>query len=149
MTQYDAASIVGQMAGLDEPTPRTVTPEQLAARFSTAAGAQELRADPGTSTNAEGVVISRGFCGYNGERSDDSFVSGFDDGYDFLGNLQAVGWRSLAGKGDWPYVVYVRWPARGETKEAIAEYCEGDLTVWQFENHEQATRFYATLRDCE
>jgi hypothetical protein len=63
-------------------------------------------------------------------------------------NLQAAGRRVLVAKGDWPYVVYVRWPARGGTKEAIAEYCEGDLTVWQFENHEQAKTFYATLRDC-
>jgi hypothetical protein len=65
-----------------------------------------------------------------------------------MGHLQAAGWRSLAAKGDWPHVVYLRWPATADTKEAIAEYCEGDLTIWQFENHEQAKAFYATLSNC-
>jgi hypothetical protein len=148
MTQYDAASIVGQMAGLDQSPGTPVTPEQLAARFCTMAAAQGLRADPGTSTDAKGTVISRGFCGYTGESSDDFLVSGFDDGYDFMGNLEASGWRALASKGDWPYVVYMRWPARADTREAIAEYCEGDLTVWQFETHQQAKALYAALRDC-
>jgi hypothetical protein len=148
MTQYDVASIVGRMAGLDESTRTPVTPEQLVAHFCTPAVAQGLIADPGTRTNAKGIIVSRGFCAYNGQRSDDPFVSGFDDGYDFMGNLEASGWRVLAAKGDWPLVVYMRWPASGDTKEAIAEYREGDLTVWQFENHEQAKTFYASLRDC-
>jgi hypothetical protein len=148
MPQYDAASIVGQMAGLDPSTGTPVTPEQLAASFCRPAVAQGLIADPGTRTTPEGTVVSRGFCGYNGQRSDDFLVSGFDDGYDFMGNLESTGWRALAAKGDWPYIVYMRWPATTDTKEAIAEYCEGDLTVWQFENHQQAKTFYATLRDC-
>ncbi len=144
---YDVASIVGQMAGLDESTHEPVTPAQLVERFCTAEAAQGLVADPGTGTNAEGIITSRGFCGYNGARSADSFVTGFDDGYDFMGNLEAARWRSLTAKGDWPLVVYMRWPAITDTKEAIAEYLEGDLTVWQFENHEQAERFYTTLRN--
>ena len=147
MAQYDAASIVGQMAGLDDSKPKHITPAQLAASFCTAA-AQGLRADPGTTTNPEGIITSRGFCGYNGERSDNPLVCGFDDGYDFMGNLQAAGWRALPSKGDWPYVVYLRWSATADTKEAIAEYCEGDLTVWQFESHQQAKTFYATLHAC-
>lgn len=75
-------------------------------------------------------------------------MTGFDDGYDFMGNMQAAGWRPLTSKGDWPLVVYMRWPATTDTKEAIAEYLEGDLTVWQFENHEQAKQFFTTLRNC-
>lgn len=145
---YDVASVVGGMCGLDESARRLVTPAQLVERFCTAEVAGGLRADPGTSTNAEGMVTSRGFCGCNGARSDDPFVAGFDDGYDFMGNMEAAGWRALASKGDWPLVVYMRWPATTDTKEAIAEYLEADLTVWQFENHEQAKQFFTTLRAC-
>jgi hypothetical protein len=144
---YDVASVVGQIAGLDEATHKPVTPAELVERFCTAEAAQGLVADPGTRTNDQGIIVSSGFCGYNGVRSDDSFVSGFDDGYDFMGNLEAAGWRPLTGKGDWPLAVYMRWRATTDTKGAIAEYVEGDLTVWQFENHEQAKRFYTTLRN--
>lgn len=166
---HDAASIVGRMAGLGDQEPKPpVTPSQLVQRFcadtsamrAAAAGdasAAEVRErlkdmspDPpvGDRSDAKSLTRYRGFCGYMGGRGD-MMVTGFDDGYTFMGYLGERGWRDLPRKGDWPYVVYLRWPARDDEPETIIEYCEADLTVWQFDNHDAAVAFYNTIKESE
>lgn len=141
---YDAASVVGQMAGLTEPAKTEVTPAQLIERFCDASLTGDLVAQAGTTTE-NGATVSRGHCGYIGGRGD-SMLTGFDDGYDWMGYLGDRGWKDLPGKGDWPYVVYMAYKSR--EPYAIAEYCEADLTVWTFETGEAAQAFYKGLRDC-
>jgi hypothetical protein len=137
MSDHDAASVVGQMAGLGDelrPPPKPVPPGRLIAAFC--------------GNEANGVAT--GFCGYNGTGGD-TLTSGFDDGYSFLGWLQERGWRSLHAKGDWPYLVYMAWtgPTEGVGEVlAIAEYCEADLTVWTFETRDELKAHYASLKDC-
>lgn len=145
MGDYDAASIVGQMAGLsgaDANPPEKVTPDQLVEAFcgQSAAG---LAADPGV-TETDGVKTARGWCGYRGGRGD-SLKVGFDDGYDFMGYLSERGWLPLPAKGDWPYVVYML--TKQEGSYAVAEYCEADLVVTMLPTKEQAAAFYAGLRE--
>jgi hypothetical protein len=136
MSDHDATTVVGQLAGTDggeqaEP----ITPERLIGRFCS------------SPVRHEGDAFSKaiGFCGYNGHNVDDAFLSGFDDGYDFMGHLGDRGWQPLHAKGDWPYVVYMAYRAR--EPYAIAEYCEADLTVWTFDSGEAAQAFYRELRD--
>lgn len=112
-----------------------VTPERLIARFC-----------DGTETRIKGGARRKGFCGYSGGRGD-SLLTGFDDGYEFMGYLEARGWRAIAEKGDWPYVVYLYWPARDGTSAAICEYCEADFTIWTFDTPGGAQAFYKTLRN--
>lgn len=141
--QHDAASVVGQMAGLGEQK-EPVPPERLIKAFCESVE-PGLVADSGVKQEA-GRTTARGFCGYNGRDVSDPLLSGFDDGYAFMGFLEEHGWRALVAKGDWPYVVYLGY--RHRPPWAIAEYCEADLTVWTFENGEAAQAFYKTLRDC-
>jgi hypothetical protein len=145
MGEHDAASIVGQLAGLgkaDDKQPEKVTPDQLIEAFC-GDGAAGLVADAGVTEN-EGVRTARGWCGYRGGRGD-SLAVGFDDGYDFMGYLGERGWRPLAAKGDWPYVVYMLTEHEGSY--AVAEYCEADLTVTVLPTKEQTSTFYKSLRD--
>lgn len=138
MSEHDAASVVGGMAGLVEgPPKKKVTPERLIQRFC------------GQPSKADGVTTYRGHCGYTGG-SGDSMKVGFDDGYDFMGYLSERGWRAMPAKGDWPYVVYMVWPGgAGEGKTPIlVEYLEADFTLWEFETHDSAKAHYAGLRDC-
>ena len=146
---YDAAAVVGQTAGLTSPA-EPVPPERLIEAFCTnQPHIASYVGDVGRTTVKERVTINRGFCGYNGARNDDSLVTGFDDGYDFMGYLQDRGWRPLPAKGDWPYVVYLRWvPRDGDgTSPAIVEYCEADFTIWTFATPGDAQAHYGTLRD--
>lgn len=131
---YDGASVVGQMAGRTD-NEETVTPAQLIERFC----------NPAIEVVSEGTTVARGHCGYIGGRGD-SMAVGFDDGYDWMGYLGDRGWHALASKGDWPYVVYLAY--RSREPYAIAEYCEGDLTVWTFETGEAAQALYRSLKDC-
>jgi hypothetical protein len=142
MGDHDMLSAVaGEQAKL-EPLP----PEKLIERFC-GDEARGLRADPGVVTKDDGTRVGTGWCGFNGTRSDDPLVAGFDDGYDFMGALQDRGWNALASKGDWPLVVYLQWRAvAGEY--ALVEYCEADITVWVFPNAEAMTAHHKTLRDC-
>jgi hypothetical protein len=145
MGDYDAASIVGQLAGLGnsgDKRPDTVTPDQLIEAFC-GDGAAGLVADAGV-TEKDGVKTARGWCGYRGGRGD-SLAVGFDDGYDFMGYLEERGWRALAAKGDWPYLVYLGTAQDGVY--AVAEYHETDLTVTVLPTSEQATTFYKGLRN--
>jgi hypothetical protein len=145
MGEYDAASIVGQIAGLGNSEARQadkVTPDQLIEAFCDG-GAAGLVADAGVKEK-DGIKTARGFCGYRGGRGD-SLAVGFDDGYDFMGYLGERGWRPLASKGDWPYVVYLLTEHDGSY--AIAEYCEADLTVTVLPTKEQTATFYDGLRD--
>jgi hypothetical protein len=104
-----------------------------------------LVADAHGFREQDGYEVAKGFCGYNGCNVSDPLVSGFDDGYAFMGALGARGWYALAAKGDWPYVVYLSY--RPREPYAIAEYCEADLTVWKFPDGVAAQAFYKTLRD--
>jgi hypothetical protein len=129
-TGHDAASIVARIAGLDTTAPTTVTPAQLVERFC----------DPTRRTVEEGVVIDRGFCGFDGSR-------GFDDGYDFMGYLDGrTGWRCLSEVGDWPHHFFAtRHPSGDEARWTIIEYCEADLVVRRFDSQQRARAFYDTL----
>lgn len=122
---YDAASIVGQLSGLEaQPATRVlVPPSELAERFCT---------DGWKPWRERGVEVTSGFCGVV-SMDRDPMRGGFDEGYSWMGFLSGKGWRPLAAKGDWPYVVYMLWPAREGDQEqaAIAEYCEADLTIWR------------------
>ena len=146
---YDAASVVARLASLipDAPASEFVTPEQLVSHFcltvlepcSRSHGWQPLKGRPGTRR-------ATGFCGFSGGRSD-QLETGFDDGYDYMGYLDERGWRALDGIGDWPYNVWLFWPARDGQPTALAQYIEGDLTVWQFETLEDAQAFLGSLPD--
>lgn len=166
----DAASIVGRMAGLgaEDPPPAPVPPSALVARFCGDTGAMMRKAEEAGSTaeardmlkdmspdapkgarsDAKGYTRFKGFCGYGGGRGD-MLVTGFDDGYSFMGYLGERGWRSLHAKGDWPYVVWMRWPGSDGEPETLIEYCEADLGVWQFDNHEAAVKFYNSIKEAE
>lgn len=147
--QHDAASNVARIAGLGagDPPKAKVPPSALIARFCTdvpeglVSSAHGPRRDDKTD-----AMVSHGFCGYSGG-SGDLMVTGFDDGYTFMGHLGERGWRDLADKGDWPYVVFMRWPASDGEPETIIEYCEADLSVWQFDTHDAAVAFYRSIRD--
>ncbi|HEX4732504.1 MAG TPA: hypothetical protein VH299_14635 [Solirubrobacterales bacterium] len=145
MGDHNAASIVGQAAGLGGsavPRPDHISPEQLIEAFCNESAAG-LVADPGVS-ESDGVRTGRGWCGYRGGRGD-SIAVGFDDGYDFLGYLSERGWRPLASKGDWPYVVYM--VAAFDGGYAVAEYCETDLTMTILPTRHQLETFCGELRD--
>ena len=144
MGEYDAASLVGRMAGLSgrDPAPDRVTPAQLVVAFC-GERADGMTADRGTSEK-DGVKTSRGWCGLRGGRGE-SLAVGFDDGYDFLGYLGDRGWTPLPAKGDWPYVVYLA--TRVNETYAIASYCETDLTVSEFPSKAKFDEFYAGLKD--
>lgn len=166
MSEHDAASNVARLAGLGE-AKAPIPPSALIARFcadttaiqravDTAANMTEAReaasridVGPAVAKRNEGRGFTQyhGFCGYSGGRGDDPMVTGFDDGYTFMGHLGEHGWRDLPAKGDWPYVVWMRWPASDDEPETLAEYCEADLSVWQFDSHDAARRFYASIND--
>jgi hypothetical protein len=145
--EHDAASVAGSMAGLGgEAPPEQVDPAKLIERFC-GDEARGLAADPGTTERADGVKVSRGWCGYSGNGSHDPIEAGFDEGYDFMGTLRERGWKEMSAKGDWPYVVYMQWLGRpGEF--VIAEYCEADLTIWVFPSAESMRTHYEGLKDC-
>jgi hypothetical protein len=135
---HDSASIAALLAGLTADQEEPLGPEALARLYCDGCP-HELVADPGRSEREDGTRVARGFCGFNG-----SF--GYDDGYSFMGDLEARGWRPLPSKGDWPYLVYMAWVQGGVI--AIAEYCEADLTVWVFADQAAASAHLRTLRDC-
>ncbi len=119
----------------------SITPEQLIEQFcdDRACG---LRPDPGTTEQENGMRVSRGWCGYIGGRGDYLTV-GFDDGYSFMDYLAERGWVPVHDRGTWPYVVYCVW-CSGDLR-AIVEYCEGDLTLWEFPDEAKAREFADTL----
>ncbi|HXS33140.1 MAG TPA: hypothetical protein VN758_05120 [Solirubrobacterales bacterium] len=117
--------------------PGKLTPEKLIARFCGPL-ASGLRADPGTTEQEDGTRVSRGWCGYVGGRGD-ALAVGFQEGYEFMDYLGERGWEFVHDKGNWPYVMYGVWQA-GE-KRAIIEYCEGDLTLWEFADQAKAREF--------
>lgn len=160
MNEHDATSVIGQIAGLTTgDKPKRVPPSALIARFCNQAAAAGLTTAHGPRReSASNMNVSHGFCGFLGGKGD-SMVTGFDEGYSFMGYLEEHGWRVLPAKGDWPYVIYMRWmpvPANlgdvvvtalpGEP-ETLIEYCEADLTVWQFDAYTDLLKFYATLRN--
>jgi hypothetical protein len=149
MSEHDAASVVGQQAGLTgaAPTPDPVTPEQLAERFGHAAA--ELVGDRRGHYRDDEFRFDRwrGFCGYMGGRGD-SLIVGFDDGYSFMGYLEERGWRAIPSKGDWPYLVYLYWPGTDASpKPAIVEYCEADFSLWVFDDRDAMKALARTLRN--
>jgi hypothetical protein len=91
------------------------------------------------------VTKSEGFCGYIGG-SGDELVTGFDDGYTFMGYLQERGWRALHGKGNWPYVVVLRYVAE-PGRHVLARYIEADFTVWIADTPEALRAGHAALPD--
>lgn len=136
MSDHDAASVVARLAGMGE-AKAPLPPQELIERFC---GDSAPGSRTGTAVK-DGMTVSKGFCGFTGS-------SGYDDGYGFMGDLLDRGWGELPGKGDWPYLVYLAWLPKGpEDKHAIAEYIEGDLTVWVFDSIEIANRHYAGLKN--
>jgi hypothetical protein len=148
---HDLASNVARFAGLElagaegEPWPPSVLFERFCG--DEAAG---LRADPGVVTEDRGGGLSwrvgRGWCGFNGHRSPNRLLTGFDDGYDFMGCLAEHGWGDLPSRGDWPYIVYMVWTKDG--KPALCSYQEADFTCWEFDTAEQMREFISTLPEC-
>lgn len=132
MPDHDAISAVTALA---PPATQRIRPGTLIRRFC-----RPVRPTPRHHATAQG------FCGYTGGRGD-SLLTGFDDGYDFLGYMEEHGWRALPSYGDWPYVVYLAWRDTGAGITAITEYCEADLTVWLFQTHAAARAFLRTLRE--
>jgi hypothetical protein len=120
-----------------QPEPGKLTPEQLIARFCQPL-ASGLRENPGTTERGDGTKVSRGWCGYIGGCGDGLTV-GFQEGYEFMEYLSARGWEFVHDKGNWPYVVYGVW--RLGEKRTIIEYCEGDLTLWEFADEAKAREF--------
>lgn len=148
MGDHDIASALVTHMGAGE-TRTPVTPGQLIEAFCSDRDHGYVGATASERVEEDGTRISRGFCGYNGRRdTKDSLLTGFDTGYDLMGYLEERGWRALSSKGDWPYVIYLRWAGTEEKPGgAIVEYCEADFTVWEFATATAAHALYATLRD--
>lgn len=148
---YDAASIVGQAAGLDGGQPRpTITATQLVARFCSGADAEYL-GRPACSTRRDTELradIAEGFCGYVGGRGD-LLASGFDDGYTFMGHLTAHGWRPIHEAGEWPFVIYLYRKGGDDERPTLIRYVEADLTVWQFDDIASVKTFLAQIIDAD
>ncbi len=90
----------------------------------------------------DGRRSCQGFCGYEGGEGYGLEI-GFEEGYDFLDYMAARGWRPLAAKGEWPYVIYL---APQDPKViALVEYCEGQLTISEFESAEARREFWERL----
>lgn len=144
--EHDVTSVVGQMAGLSGDTSgeRSLWPPDKLVRRFCGSEASGLVARPGTVTE-DGIAKSSGWCGFTGARSDNALVSGFDDGYDFMGAMAQHGWSPISEKGDWPYVVCLKWNGAGV--HALAEYCEADLTIWVCDTPELARSVYDGMRD--
>lgn len=135
MAEHDTASVVAGLASEGE-RKSPLTPAQLVKRFCDESLGGDLVAWAGTRREGD-KTTSHGFAGFDGRQ-------GYDDGYDFMGDLMERGWRALPDKGDWPLVVYIAYVRKGGPF-AIAEYCEGDLSVWEFETLEGTKAFYATI----
>lgn len=130
-------------------------PEALIEAYCQTPPGEHFAARYGTKTIENDVERSTGFCGFLGYLDVEGarVAYGFDDGYSFIGALEEGGWKALASKGDWPYLVYMLWrPTADSDRFAIAEYCEGDLTVWVF-GHMAGDRglqeFYRSLKECQ
>ena len=135
MTSYQ--QIVGVLGGLTESAPQggPLTPAALIETYC-----RPGMASGWSSTEREHSTLHAGFCGYDGQR-------GFDDGYDWMAHLEASGWRPEARSGDWPYVVYMLWPAlSSDQRYAIAHYCEGDFAVEVFQDRSAAAQGLTKLR---
>jgi hypothetical protein len=60
---------------------------------------------------------------------------GYDEGYEYMYALIEGGWRMMSEFGDWPYVIYLYWPAQESyDKPCIAHYCEGDFGIEVFDS---------------
>jgi hypothetical protein len=121
------------MTAVQTPAPEAITPENLIERFCDSRDVGAL-ADP---VEVDGVRTTSGFCGYD-EGKANSFVVGFEDGFDFLDYMMARGWTPIEGKGEWPERVYLLW-AGEERPISVAAYEEGQLTISQFASR---YRFY-------
>jgi hypothetical protein len=128
-SHIDAIAGMAGMTDQKQPFP----PATLVSRFCQSVETDNLQ---------HGAVLQgRGFCGWTGQGS-----LGYDDGYYFMGDLEERGWRAIASRGDWPYVVYCWWAKDGEY--AVCEYCEADFSIWVFNDIEKARAFVKTLREC-
>ncbi|MBJ7469703.1 MAG: hypothetical protein JHD16_00295 [Solirubrobacteraceae bacterium] len=139
---HDATSIVAQIAGLSTSRATPITAAQLVDRFCSGADTEYL-GRPACCHRRDDTIaadIDDGFCGYSGGRGDE-LVTGFDDGYAFMGYLADRGWRSLPSLGDWPYVVYLVRRGSDREQPALVRYVEADLTVWRFDTVDDLRRF--------
>ncbi|HYQ78789.1 MAG TPA: hypothetical protein VEP91_06740 [Solirubrobacterales bacterium] len=120
------------------PTSLVVTPDDLIERFCHVADAGDL-ARP---TVKDGTLTCQGFCGYDGGAGD-TWVVGFEDGYDFIDYLTSRGWTALAAGGRWSAEVVAAFAVEGVY--GAVEYCEGDLTISQFDCEDQFRSFCQRL----
>lgn len=104
-----------------------ISPDDLIGRFCHIGDTGDLA----TPTVENGVLTCHGFCGYEGGTGD-SWVVGFDDGYDFIDYLTSRGWTALADIGRWPLTVFASFAVEGVY--GVVEYREGDLTISQFDS---------------
>jgi len=121
------------MSAVQTPAPEAITPESLIERFCDPRDVGAL-AD---SVEVDGVRTTSGFCGYD-EAKADSFVVGFEDGFEFLDYMMARGWKPIEGKGEWPERVHLVFSGE-ERPISVAAYEEGHLTITQFASR---YRFY-------
>ena len=115
-----------------------ITPDDLIERFCYVGDTGDL-ANP---TMKGGILTCLGFCGFEGGTGD-SWVVGFDDGYDFIDYLTSRGWNPLADKGNWPLEVVATFAVDGVY--GVAEYREGDLIVSQPDSEDRYRQFCDSL----
>lgn len=117
------ASIAYSMVNEPPPAPQ-LTPAILIERYCTPA--QESSWHRETREHSEWYAGFIGWCGGD---------HGYDEGYSYMDALHTGGWRLMAEYGDWPYVIYLYWPAQQSfDKPCVAHYCEGDFAVEVFDS---------------
>lgn len=121
------------MTAAQTAAPKAITPENLIERLCDPHDVGAL-AD---SVEIDGARTCSGFCGYD-ESNADSFVVGFEDGFDFLDCMMARGWKPINEKGEWPERIYLLWSGE-ERLISVAAYEGGQLTISQFASR---YRFY-------
>lgn len=147
MSEHDATSIIGQMAGMAPVAHSAATVEQLVERFCSGSDADYSGCSACVPRRDDNLAadIYDGFCGYVGGEGDE-LVTGFDDGYAFMGYLADRGWHPLNEVGQWPYVVYLMRFGEGDELPAVVSYTEADLRVMRFDSLDDLRRYVVGLR---
>ena len=133
-----AADLVAAVAGIAPQPPAAggpLTPQALIDTYCQPGMQSGWR-----SARRSRSIFNAGSCGYDGRR-------GFDDGYEWIAELAASGWRPLPALGDWPFIAYMLWRAwPSDPRWAVAHYCEGDLAIEVFDDKQAASDGLQQLR---
>jgi hypothetical protein len=130
--------LIARMVGLDQAQPeQLLTPDFLITTYC----APGMRTGFREAERREHSDWQAGFIGWT------SGEHGYDDGYSYMEALIASGWLPRPELGDWPYVIYLIWPARPtDPRYAIAHYCEGDFGIEVFDDKPSAQAGLRALR---